>query len=383
MGVGVGGAAWYGCSVYDASLLLPAPDSGPLQDAFAPDTGRVSLDAGVEAAAPNPCPEAFVPPAPAADDPSDAGDQSFVVAVHTIDVGLNEAGTGVGNVTFGYDLDQVYTCCDGGAESCKAAITGATHCDDVSGRDNSGAHLLGALAGASQGLFSPSSISQRLQSGEYSILLQVLHYNGTPNDTQVTVALYASAGVESDAGAQWNGNDQWTVEDSFVASEDAEPLIPTRFDPVAYVADGTLVLHINFPIELGTSTTASFDINLTAGVGTAQVVPQSGGTFALAGGVIAGRWNNAQLLASLDTLSFNGTPLCPGNGGIYPLIKGQVCQYSDIMTDPTLDRMGSTCDAVSLAIGFTADPAQIGNIVPTPAKTSLCPDAGPDNCSTQ
>jgi hypothetical protein len=320
------------------------------------------------------------------DDPSDAGDQSFVVALHTIDVGFSDAGTS----RLGYDLDKVWTGCNGGGpdgsvgpESCKAPVVGATHPDDNEGRDDYAIKLLLALAAFDPAQFNAATVEQRLQDGTYSVLLQVLHYNGTPNDTNVSVALYGSSGIEGDAGAKWNGDDSWTVDDSFTVN-DSGPVLPNHFDANAYVSGGTLVMHVNFALSLGASGTGSFVISLTAGIITAQIVPQSNGTYALTNGQMAGRWNVGDLLSAVQAVTVSGSDLCPGSG-YYTLIKGEACQYSDIMTDPTLDRTGATCDALSLGIGFTADPALIGAIVPSPVHTSPCyPDGGgpdaEDNC---
>jgi hypothetical protein len=369
---------WYGCSVYDSALLLPAADSGPPMDVFVVDSGPDAHDAGKEAG-PNPCPDFEPPAAPAADDPSDAGDQSFVVAVHTIDFGVADAGT-AGLV--GYDLDKVYTCCEAGPESCGAAVTGATHCDESSGRDNAGGDLISSLALVDPSQFSTATISQRLQVGTYSILLQIQHYNGQANDTQVTASLYGSIGVESDAGALWNGTDQWIIDDSFVVSPDASPLVPVDFDTAAYVADGTLVIHVTFPISLGNSNTSTFTINLTAGVITGNIVSAGNGTYSLTGGNIAGRWNITQLLSSLQTVYVTGLgPVCPGSS-TYNFVKSEICKYADIMTDPTKDLSGATCDALSLGIGFTADPALLGDVGAGAVKMALCPgDSGPDECT--
>jgi hypothetical protein len=375
-----GAVAWYGCSVYGPSLLVSAAvDSGTaLQDAPIGDAGSDARDAAQEAA-PNPCPD-FEPPAPpAADDPSDAGDQTFVVAVHTIDFGIGDPPAVSG--LLGYDLDKVYTCCDGGPESCNAAVVGQTHCDDPSGRDNAGGKLISTLASLDSAEFNTSTISQRLQDGIYSILLQVQHYNGTANDQQVTAALYGSDGVEGDAGALWNGSDQWSIDDSFVVTPDASPLLPTDFDGNAYVTNGTLVMHVTFPISLGTSTTSTFTVTLTSGVITGQIMPAGNGTYALKTGNIAGRWNVSELLSSLQTVAIAGQSLCPGSQ-TYSFVKQQICGAADIMTDYTKDLTGATCDALSLGIGYTADPALLGDVVPTAVKTSLCPpDAGLDNCS--
>jgi hypothetical protein len=374
-----GAVCWYGCSIYNSSLLLPA-DSG-VKDVLIPDVGTDAHDGGKEAA-PNPCPDFEPPPKPAADDPSTNPNQSFVVAVHTIDVGFgDDAGTPGASGLLGYDLDTVYTCCDGGPESCNAAVTGAMHCDDPSGRDNAGGHLLATLASLDPGQFNTSTISQRLENGTYSILLQVYQYNGTANDTQVTAALYASDGVENEAGAMWDGNDVWNIDDAFVVSPDASPLLPNHIDGNAYVANGTLVMSVNFPISLGTSGTSTFTISLTSGIVSGQLVPGANGTYSLANGQIAGRWNVSDLLQSLQTVSVFGSPICPGTAN-YTFVKQEICQYADIMTDITKDKTGATCDALSLGIGFTADPAVLGDAVPAAIKMGLCSgDAGPDDCA--
>jgi hypothetical protein len=393
----LGVATWVGCSIYNPSLLLPgAAEAGP--DGVGPvEAGAHDADAGpLPEAAPLACPELFPPAAPPADDPSDAGDQTVVMALHTLDLGLDyEGGT---PPPIGYDLDKIYTCCDGGAESCKAASVGATHCDEASGRDNSGELLLSSLASLDSSEFNDTTISQRLQQGYYSILIQLLHYNGQANDTQVTAAIYASDGLQpvGDSGttptAKWDGTDQWTIDSAFVVSPDASTLLPNHFDANAYVSGGVLVMHVNFPISLGTSGTGSLSIALTSGILTGNIVPGTsvGGPYRLQNGLIAGRWNVSDLLGALQTLdvTFGGSTaaLCRGTA-TYDFIKQQICQHADIMTDPTLDQTGATCNALSVGFAFTSDPAELGPVVNPGVKAAVCGDGGdvdaaPDDCTT-
>lgn len=363
------------CSVYDSSLLLPA--SG---DSGGPDVAEAGApDAREAEAGPPICPEVFPPPAPAMDDPSDAGDQTFVVALHTLDVGLGDGGV----AGLGYDLDGVFTCCDGGRESCKPAVTGATHCDTTGGRDDSSGLLLGGLAKVDSTAFNSNSIDQNLQQGIYSVLVQVQHYNGTPNDTSVTVSIFASTGVVGDGGAAWDGGDVWKVNSSFAVNDSGPPL-PNHFDPNAYVSDGTLVMKVDFPLAIGTTSTGGLQVNLTAGRITASVVPAGNGSYSLRDGQIVGRWNTADILEAVQSLKILGMTVCPGSMA-YSLVKSQICQYADIMSDPTQDLTGATCDALSLGIGYTADPAILGPIVEGTPQGSLCyPDGGEpdarDNC---
>jgi hypothetical protein len=397
-------AIWPGCSIYNPSLLLPAPseEAGPdvapvdaaVTDAGVTDAGDVGVDAAVDLdvdvdvdAAD--CSKAHPPAPPSADDPSDAGDQTFIVALHTLDFGLSpEAGA---LSSLGYDLDGVATCCGGAGESCRAAVVAApAHCDDPGGRDDSAGHLLRSLASLSS-QFNDMAVSQRLQQGAYSVLLQVLHYNGQPNDTQVTAALYAADGIEAPADgaspvARWDGTDVWTIDDAFVVTADASPLVPTHFDGNAYVAGGTIVVHVDFPISVGSASSGDLTLMLTSGLITGEILPAGGGTYRLTNGQIAGRWNNSALLSAIQSLSL---PPQLGSGNIchgtpeYVFVKQEVCQYSDIMTNPLNDNTGATCDALSIGLGFTADPAQMGDVVPSVTNPDFC-DGGaliPDDCT--
>jgi hypothetical protein len=369
----------YGCSVYDSTLLLPGASDSGAADVIATDSRADAHDSGAIDTGPGVCAEATPPDPPTQDDPSDAGEQTFVVALHTIDVGLSDAGT----IGLGYDLDKVYThtaapAC--GPESCKAAVVGSTHPDTPGGRDDSAGELIGTLAGFDPTQFNTTTVSQRLQNGTYSVLLQILHYNGTPNDTQVSVGLYASTGIEGDAGAAWNGNDSWTIDQGFVVNGDASPILPNHLDGAAYVTNGTLVMHVNFPISLGSFSSGTFSIALTAGLITGKIVPAGSG-YALAGGQITGRWRISDLLQAVQAVTVGGNTLCPGST-YYSLLKTEACQYADIMTDPMQDNTMATCDALSLGIGFSADPALLGPVVSGTPKASPCGDAAtaPDNC---
>jgi hypothetical protein len=379
----LGVAAWVGCSIYDPSLLLPATLEAGGQDGPVGEAGAHDAAADVSA----PCPEVFPPAKPSADDPSDAGDNvSFVAALHTLDLGIRiDGGT---PPLYGYDLDQVYTCCDGGAESCKAPVTGATHCDENGGRDNSGGQLINTLALLDPSQINSDTISQRLEQGVYSLLVEIKSYNGQANDTQVVAGIYASAGVTTtgDAGpaAKWDGTDVWTIDDGFVLNgPDASPVLPNHFDAHAYVADYVLVMQVNFPISLGTSSTGGVTVTLTGGVITAQIVPAANGQYKLVNGQVAGRWGASGVLGTASSLKFQGTPICPGSP-FYQNVKSQICAAADIMADPSQDNKGATCDALSIGLGFTADPAVMGYVVTTGAAPTFCDaaaDAPPDDCT--
>ena len=126
-------AAAVACAAIVGLPDVPDVEDGGVSDASAADA--------VEAA--SPCARYAPPPPPAADDPSDVSELAFVAAMRTLDFGTRlDAGT---SSPYGYDLDHVFTCCQGAPESC-ASATGTTHCDADGGLDNSGGQLLASLA---------------------------------------------------------------------------------------------------------------------------------------------------------------------------------------------------------------------------------------------
>ena len=247
--VGVFGAAtWFGCSIYDTSLLLPGADAA---------AGDVATGAGERDAkdSVDMCSHAFPPPRPKVNDPSEAGDIEIVNAVRTVTV--TAAPDGGPLPVIGFDLDGVCTC--PGPESCTAPVSGAQHCDDTGGRDNSGGHLVAQLSEVSNGILNQQAINQNIDPGlGYSLIFRVRDYNGAPNDTQVELAIFTSDGTpQNDAGQfsqpNWDGSDSWTIDSNSVLGgvNDAGDIIPNYVDSNAYVADGVLVSTLSFPIELG------------------------------------------------------------------------------------------------------------------------------------
>src|SRR5262249_48856322 len=145
--------AWMHCSIYDPSLLLPAGDGGTSAESTsstdgsgderggddAANQGEGASDAAAPEAAASGCTRPTPPTRPPADDPPDAGDQPFSVALRSLDMGVRKDGSVA--PLYGYDLDHVFTCCDASPESCEPPATGSTHCDEPGGRDNSGGAL--------------------------------------------------------------------------------------------------------------------------------------------------------------------------------------------------------------------------------------------------
>ncbi len=346
-------AGWTACGIYGKDLLLPAPEAGPpLPDA-------------------NTCNHAHYLGRPAADDPGQGPTASVVVALATLAFGESEAGP---PALVGFDLDNVCTC--PGPDSCVNTIS-SPHCDEDGGRDNAGGDLLDLISGFPG--ISQASLDDNLSHGTFGFLIQVRGWNGQPNDTQVSAAVYVSSGLVplpdgGRANVKGDGTDVWQISSDAVLGGDAlvgvdcgndnTACSPVYLDDDAYVASGVLVCSLDFPIAVGSPTAGTVELDLTGSVITAPLTQVPGG-WAIQNGVLDGRWATKSLLSSLaaipDPLSTTGEFLC-GTDSTYGIAKNQICSSSDIAADPKLDQTGAPCDAVSIAIGFTGLPAHMGPV---------------------
>lgn len=369
--------AWYGCSIYDSSLLLPASEGGD-----------AAVDAGDDSDADraDPCALAHAPRPPAAGDPS-GGDVEILAASHFIDLGLpNDAGIAR---LLGYDLDGVNTCCRAAPESCSARTANATHCDLEGGIDNSGGALIRTLAQLGGKALDPATVNQRIDKGQYTLLVRVRGYNGQANDTKVELSVYVSDGIApDDAGSTatpaWDGTDTWTVDSNSVlfGGNDGGPLVPNFVDANAYVVSHVLVASLDFPIELGATTGQSFSIQLTGTVITGTLTQASSG-WKIDDGQFAGRWSTPKLLASLGGIRLSsGGYICPGTSFYQNAKTNFICPAVDIALDRSDDGKAKPCSALSMGFGFAVVPARFGPVVTKPVGPSTCPDAGaqPDDC---
>ena len=365
--LGVLGAVAVGyvrCAVYDTSLLLDASADAPASN-DAP-IGSDASDGGG-------CAHLLPPARPAADDPSD-GDVDFVAVIAHVDFGLD------GGVT-GYDLDRTCTC--PGPESCTPGANASPHCDGDGGTDNSGGALVAKFAALSS-QFDPAGANKSLQNGAGSLLVRVKGYNGTDNDTSVIIDVFVSNGTVplDDAGNNpvplHDGTDQWGVDPASVAGT-PPPYVATHEDTAAYVSGGTLVGTLDFPLGLALLT-PDF-LQLHGAYVTARIVSTTHG-LALQDGLISGRWDTHSLLTGMAQVvdPFDKTQHLCGTDLTYLALKSSICAAADITRLVQNDNTGAPCDALSLAIAFTAEPALLGGVYAGQPSPTPCGASYTDQC---
>jgi hypothetical protein len=152
---------------------------------------------------------------------------------------------------------------------------------------------------------------------------------------------------------------------------------PAFTTSAAYVRGGRLVASLPLAeLRISTGITSTVIVEMVLKFRNAFLVAnieeRDGGTYALSDGTIAGRWLVEDLLDQLgrfpNPLDLNA-PLCVGRkDSSYDTIKTAVCNSVDI------GEGGPTCNAISVGIGFQAEPAHLGDVFGVSELKERCPE---------
>jgi hypothetical protein len=336
------------------------------------------------------------------DDPPDASADAspdapaaVLVAVKTLDLGID-----AGEAIPGFNLDR--TCSvDVTTSSCTTGVDEVTfdkyakdHGDR--GLDNTGYGLiqyLGSLGDA----FKPSSVNDRLLSGEFGILVRITNWNGASDDDDVFVEAFPAVGivVQGDAGTkpQITSSDQWIRDVRFQVAPglDASILKSNK----AYVTGNKLVASFadfTLPITVPDDP-KKLDIRAREVWLEGDLVTDASGTR-IANATLGGRWKTADFLGEVrliylkSTLGVSMQYLCEMGAPafIYATVKKEACSGRDIRSASREDDTNVPCDALSVGLRldtYAVDKA--GPFLPGPAFGPRCQDAGVpegDDCTT-
>ena len=344
----------------------------------------VTLDAKEAGPPPPPTCAGYQPPLPPAEDSNTGVTYSFLNAVRTIYYNVPpDAGP-----ELGFNLDNTCTCEDGGPPSCISRFDGGIfrQCDDPGCRDVSGNSILTLFDSYFQGASAQGSINSQISAGALTVLFVVADYNGGPNDTSVVLTSFVSDGILGPDGKlvppKWDGTDEWTVdvntENGATNKYDGGWVYSPQFlSTSGYVTNGVLVATIpEFVVNLGFG---QLDISTITVTGT--LVPMSG-SWGLEGQVV-GRASTHGVLSLLANIAdpFGGNSNLCGSDKTYRTIRQTLCEEADILKNPSFDNTGATCDAISIAVGITANPAKFG----PPYMANHAPpgcDGGVDDCES-
>lgn len=346
-------------------------EASPIPDVVvevAPDTFR-----------PDPCDHAGVAPRPAVDDDPDKKG-TYILAFRRLGLtGKNDAGTVVGR-----DIDGVCTCdkregtLEAGASPCTPRVAIDNVCDEDAGIDNASARLfttLGALPGGE--VDEVANVNDNIANGVQGAILYISDYNGRANDREVLVGIMLSYGIidpgtDDCAGTPntletptrysptWCGRDKWSYSTKFVQPSTKLPVVLGA----GYVNDYQVVFSTLAPIKvfIGES-----ELGVGSPTVTTKLVPRADGKFDATGGLLTGRLPVLDLLAAFgafrDPASTNSDAgaayVC--RSPVFEVARTVLCNAVDIMASPPFDFQGSTCNALSTAVTFEAEAAELGS----------------------
>lgn len=242
----------------------------------------------------------------------------------------------------------------------------STQTDGTSGIDNSwGENILPiflSVGGPDLG----KKINDAINAGAFTNMLKI---DGL--GTQTSYASLPSAffsGAPLGMAPAWNGSDVWPVDATSVMNGDVTKpmtLFPTASMTNRVWVSGTIAGGFKLPLALGgvtlqlplTHSTVSMRIDATnqsavEGIVSAVILTED---FVTALRTIAGRIS---------------TSLCQGSA--FDSIAQQIRQASDIKGDGT-NVAGTSCDAISIGIGFEAKRVQLGGVVTPTIAPNPCP----------
>ena len=320
--------------------------------------------------------------------------------------------------TLGYNLDKTCTCQEGGLPdsgfstfgppSCRPPFPGVAgnpqvSCDALEGRDIGGvtglsSYFQAAFAGSTGSGDGGGTFDQQIEDGLVSFLFRVRNLPDG-DGSGVVVELFNASGLfrelpdaQADGSPyvpqrpQWDGNDSWALNCGANGSPCSSPYpipdpahLPSVYnDHTAYVRDGQLVAH--FPsVKLDFRIT---DIVISNVVLVATVTDEPTGRGLK--GQLAGRLPLHEFYKSLSAVAVGGSKnqqfLC-GNSPAFIQVRQSICAALDLRADPKTDNTDQLCDALGIAFGFSASPAQFGSHVEHAEYPRACPEDPNDDCT--
>lgn len=297
------------------------------------------------------CEHAFLPARPI--EPDGFVDPPLVFAMDHVAFGSKDGGSSVG-----FDLDNSCTCAPH-AGTCTPRSGAPEHCDAPGGRDNT----IAAVTGTFTGPFNIEDyMNRRLKEGSAGMLIVISGYNGLADDANVSISFLPSAGrltLLPDGGTEaiTDGGLRWSYDPNF----DQKLNLANAIQILGYVKD-----HVAVAISNGAATLplAGLDLGFSKGF---IVAPIKMNPPRIEDGVLGGRWPIDSIAASVGRFSLDnfGVPgkICETDFFTEKLIP-QICATADISANEGDDNKGKPCDALSVAISFSASPAEKGDPVP-------------------
>jgi len=302
-------------------------------------------------------------------------------AINALKLGLTRKTDGAADANawkdYGYDLDSVNTTKEDSktsAGTCKrreGSPTGALT-DGNGGRDNNfGQHVMSVIKSLKSD--AEEAVTGAITDGSFTLLLKLENFTAEDNN-KVKGYLYVANDFKDKASAPTfaAGETGWKILDASLV--DGKSIQNPKLQFEGYVANGYWVSGdfgkgtINLAISLSG---AEISLPIDSGVISFKIADGKDGT-------IAGAMNTGKLEEALSPVA-KRFGICPGNA-TYEQVVSTLTQSADLVTGaPNLQDKTVTCNAISIALGFTVK--EIGDHSTAPVKVSEVAPPGGDECS--
>ncbi len=321
------------------------------------------------------CPVRWPAPPDHDDDPGGGAGTEFELAAESLQLDVTP--------DFGLDLDGKCTCPD--APSCSPRMGRLDlQCDEPGGRDVMANKFLQSWVALGETALSQAALGNDLADGRAGALFRIHNYNGLANDKFIIVEFFGQTWIPPvggvDQATRRDGSDRWSLYTGSIVGARTS----VQEDIAAYVTDHVFVARLNTATIALRPNTGVYDnplvIVLNDAILTGTLVPTERG-FRVESGQLSGRWAATDAFTAIAQLADANGFLC-GTHPFFVALKTQICENLDIASVRASDNTGATCDAMSLALGFTAGPAQIGNEIPNPPTVeNNCPTSPKPSCN--
>jgi hypothetical protein len=263
---------------------------------------------------------------------------------------------------YGFDLDgRVST--PASVDLCQPAAGAGpqmVYGDGNGGRDNSfGKNILPILYGLSNNISSGTNAA--IHSGKFAYLLSI---KGLLWSTSCATQSKLFGGKDLGAPAQFDGNDVWPLDPSYLS----DPADPTSAKSVFLTSAVDQDVY-----RSGPDSGATFEIVIDAGNNIQirlpirhvrlemKLTPDHDGAVA---GQLGGIMDTEEFVQGIANMAREvDKSFCDPNSPTMQSILNQLRQASDIMNDGTQDP-SKVCNGISVGLGFTMKSAQLGAVAP-------------------
>lgn len=301
-------------------------------------------------------------------------------ALNTLKLGLTRKTDGVADANawkdYGFDLDNKSTTKEqskGSEGTCKRREGSPTNvlADGNKGIDNNfGQHVMSVIKSLKAD--AEDAVTGAVKDGSFTLLMKIDNFT-TEDNSKAPASVYVANDFNMKMGAPTFSENEtgWQIVDGSLT--DGKTIANAKLTfPDAYIANGYWVSgdfgkgRINLNISLSG---ADISLPIDSGIISFKVADGTDGT-------IAGAMNIEALREALTPVA-KRFGICPGNA-TYEQVISTLTQSADLVSGaPNLQDTSKTCDAISIALGFTAKKAGDHSMAPI-KPTDTTP--GPDEC---